>query len=54
MVLEFDARMLLYLAIITVGVYVLQIESDPPIYLFSGIAIAVIGTILVIIKVKKK
>ena len=54
MVLEFDAKMLLYLAIITVGVYVLQIESDPPIYLFSGIAIATIGTILVIIKVKKK
>ena len=54
MVLEFDTKMLLYLAIITVGIFILQIESNPPVYLFSGIAIAVIGTILVIIKVKKK
>ena len=54
MVLEFDTKMLLYLGIITVGIFLLPIESNPPIYLIAGIAIVLIGTILVIIKVKKK
>ena len=53
MVLEFDTKMLLYLGIITIGIFLLPIESNPPIYLIVGIAIALIGTILVIIKVKK-
>lgn len=54
MVLEFDTKMLFYLGMITVGIFILQIGPDPPIYFVSGIAIVVIGTILVIIKVKKK
>jgi hypothetical protein len=54
MVLEFDTKMLLYLGIITIGIFLLPIEHDPPIYLIAGIVMAVIGTILVIIKVKKK
>jgi hypothetical protein len=54
MVLEFDTKMLLYLGIITIGIFLLPIEHDPPVYLIAGIVIAVIGTILVIIKVKKK
>jgi hypothetical protein len=53
MVLEFDTKMLLYLGIITVGIFLLPIESNPPIYLVAGIALALIGTILVIIKVKR-
>ena len=53
MVLEFDTKMLLYLGIITVGIFLLPIESDPPIYLIAGIVMALIGTILVIIKVKR-
>jgi hypothetical protein len=54
MVLEFDTKMLLYLGIITIGIFLLPIEHDPSVYLIAGIVIAVIGTILVIIKVKKK
>jgi len=54
MVLEFDTKMLLYLGLITIGIFLLPIEHDPPVYLIAGIAIAIIGTILVIIKVKKK
>ncbi len=53
MVLEFDTKMLLYLGIITVGIFLLPIESDSHIYLIAGIAMALIGTILVIIKVKR-
>ena len=54
MVLEFDTKMLLYLGIITIGIFLLPIEHDPPVYLIAGIVMVVIGTILVIIKVKKK
>ena len=53
MVLEFDTKMLLYLGIITVGIFLLPIELDTPIYFIAGIALAIIGTILVIIKVKR-
>jgi hypothetical protein len=53
MVLEFDAKMLLYLGIITVGIFLLPIITDPPIYFVAGIALTLIGTILVIIKVKR-
>ncbi len=54
MVLEFDTKMLLYLGIITIGIFLLPIYSDSHIYLIAGIALALTGTILVIIKVKKK
>jgi hypothetical protein len=53
MVLEFNIKMLLYLGIITMGIFLLPIESDPPVYLIAGITLALIGTILVIIKVKR-
>ena len=54
MVLEFDTKMLLYLGIITIGIFLLPIEHDPPVYLIAGIIMSFLGTILVIIKVKKK
>jgi len=54
MVLEFDTKMLLYLGIITIVIFLLPIEHDPPVYLIAGIVMSLIGTILVIIKVKKK
>ncbi len=53
MALEFDAKMLFYLGIIVVGIFILPIGSDPPIYLVAGIVIITIGIILVIIKVKR-
>jgi hypothetical protein len=53
MALEFDTKMLFYLGIIVVGIFILPIESDPPIYLVAGIALIIIGIILVIVKVKR-
>ena len=53
MVLEFDAKMLLYLGMITIGIFLLPIMTDPPIYLVAGIVLTLIGTILVVIKVKR-
>jgi hypothetical protein len=53
MVLEFDTKMLLYLGIITVGIFLLPIESDTHVYFVAGIVLVLIGTILVIIKVKR-
>jgi len=53
MVLEFDTKMLFYLGIIVVGIFILPIESDTPIYLVAGIALIIIGIILVIVKVKR-
>jgi hypothetical protein len=53
MPLEFDTKMLFYLGIILVGIFILPIASDPPVYLVSGIALIIIGFILVYIKVKR-
>jgi hypothetical protein len=53
MALEFDTKMLFYLGIIVVGIFIIPIESHPAIYLVAGIALTIIGIILVIIKVKK-
>ncbi len=53
MPLEFDAKMLFYLGMIVVGIFILPIESDPPIYLVSGIALIVVGFILIYVKVKR-
>jgi hypothetical protein len=53
MPLEFDAKMLFYLGIIVVGIFVLPIESDPPIYLVSGIVLIIVGFILIYVKVKR-
>ena len=48
MVLEFDTKMLLYLGIITVGIFLLPIESNTHVYFVAGVALAIIGTVLVI------
>jgi len=53
MPLEFDTKMLFYLGIIVVGIFILPIESDPPIYLVSGIGIIIIGFILIYVKVRR-
>jgi len=53
MVLEFDTKMLLYLGIITVGIFLLPIESNTHVYFVAGVALTIIGTVLVIIKVKR-
>lgn len=54
MALDFDFKMLLYLAIITVGIFVVPIESDPPYYLIMGFIMIGVGFVLVYRKVKKK
>jgi hypothetical protein len=53
MPLEFDAKMLFYLGMIVVGIFVLPIESAPPVYLVSGIALIIVGFILIYVKVKR-
>ena len=53
MALEFDMKMLFYLAIITVGIFIIPFQSDPPFYLMGGIALIGIGCVLVYRKVKK-
>jgi hypothetical protein len=53
MPLEFDAKMLFYLGIIVIGIFILPIASDPPIYLVSGIALIIVGFILIYVKVKR-
>jgi hypothetical protein len=30
MALDFDLKMLLYLAVITIGIFIVPIQSDPP------------------------
>ena len=54
MALDFDFKMLLYLAIITVGIFIVPIESDPPYYLVAGLAMIGGGMVLVYMKIKKK
>ncbi len=54
MALDFDYTMLLYLAIITIGIFIVPIESDPPYYLVIGLAMIGIGIGLVYFKIKKK
>jgi len=53
MPLEFDKKMLFYLGMIVVGIFILPIESDPPVYLIGGIVLIIIGFILVYVKVKR-
>jgi glucose dehydrogenase len=54
MALDFDFKMLLYLAIITIGIFVVPIQSDPPYYLVTGLVMIGTGMVLVYRKVKKK
>jgi len=53
MALDFDMRMIFYLAIITIGIFVIPFQADPPVYLIAGIALVGIGCGLVYRKVKK-
>jgi glucose dehydrogenase len=53
MPLDFDFKMLLYLAIITIGIFLVPIESHPPYYLVAGLIMISSGIVLVYRKVKK-
>ncbi len=53
MALDFDMKMLFYLAIITIGIFIIPFQSDPPFYLITGVALIAIGCVLVYRKVKK-
>ncbi|HXX06268.1 MAG TPA: LPXTG cell wall anchor domain-containing protein [Candidatus Bathyarchaeia archaeon] len=54
--MDFDLEMLLYLAIITIGIFVVPMgtESGPPYYLIAGLILISAGIILVYRKIKKK
>jgi LPXTG-motif cell wall-anchored protein len=56
MALDFDFEMLFYLAIITIGVFIVPMgsESGPPYYLVAGLILISTGIILVYRKIKKK
>jgi LPXTG-motif cell wall-anchored protein len=54
MALDFDLEMLLYLAIITIGIFVVPIQSDPPYYLIVGLIMIGVGIVLAYRKIKKK
>ena len=56
MALDFDFEMLFYLAIITIGVFIVPIgsESGPPYYLIVGLILIGAGIAFVYRKIKKK
>lgn len=56
MAMDFDFEMLLYLAIITIGVFIVPMgsESGPPYYLIAGLILIGAGVVLVYRKIKKK
>jgi LPXTG-motif cell wall-anchored protein len=54
MVWDFDSEMLLFLAMITAGVFLVPMESDPPYFSVIGAILIVAGIGLVYRKVKKK
>lgn len=49
---DIDQRMLVYLGMITAGIFLIPI-SDPPYYMASGIALIVVGGLLVLRKSRK-
>ena len=53
MALDFDFKMLIYLAIITIGIFVVPRESNPPYYLIAGLIMIGAGIALVYRKIKK-
>lgn len=53
MALDFDFKMLIYLAIITIGIFVVPMESNPPYYLIAGLIMIGTGIGLVYRKIKK-
>lgn len=54
MVWDFDFEMLIYLAMITVGIFLVPMDSNPPYFLVTGLVLAAAGIGLVYRKVKKK
>jgi LPXTG-motif cell wall-anchored protein len=50
---DIDQRMLVYLGMITAGIFLFPIISDPPYYLVIGIALVAVGGFLVIRKSRK-
>jgi LPXTG-motif cell wall-anchored protein len=54
MALDFDFEMLFYLATITIGVFIVPMESNPPYYLIGGLIMIGVGIALVYRKIKKK
>lgn len=54
MAFDIDMTMLLYLAIITAGIFIFPIQSDPPYYLVIGLALIGVGGALVFHKSRKK
>ncbi len=50
---DIDQTMLVYLAMITAGIFIFPIESNPPYYLVGGIALVAIGGFLVFRKSRK-
>ena len=50
---DFDFEMLLYLAMITAGFFLVPMESNPPYFFAIGAALVVSGVVLVYRKVKK-
>ncbi|MEO9306731.1 MAG: LPXTG cell wall anchor domain-containing protein [Nitrososphaera sp.] len=53
MAFDIDQTMLVYLGMITAGIFIFPISSDPPYYLVIGIALIVIGGFLVYRKSRK-
>ena len=55
MAMDFDFEMLLYLAIITIGIFIIPMgsESEPPYYLTAGLILIGGGMVLVYRKIKK-
>ncbi|MGC1425963.1 MAG: LPXTG cell wall anchor domain-containing protein [Nitrosotalea sp.] len=51
---DIDQTMLVYLGMITAGIFLFPIESSPPYYLVIGIGLIVVGGILVLRKSRKK
>jgi LPXTG-motif cell wall-anchored protein len=53
MAFDIDQTMLVYLAMITAGIFIFPISSDPPYYLVIGIALVAVGGFLVYRKSRK-
>lgn len=53
MAFDIDQRMLVYLGMITAGIFIFPIESNPPYYLVIGIALIAVGGFLVYRKSRK-
>lgn len=54
MVFDIDQTMLVYLAMITAGIFLFPIEPYPSPYFIGGIALIIVGGFLVVRKSRKK